>query len=41
MKKNTLDKVLEVLEKETNEIILPPDIIQKAAIPLERMLAVA
>lgn len=37
MKKNTLDKILDVLENETNEIILPDEVIEKAKIPLERM----
>ena len=40
MKKNTLDKIADVLEKETNEIVLPPDIIEKARKPLERMLSI-
>ena len=40
MKKNTLDKILEVLDKETNEITLPEDIIEKAAKPLKRMLEI-
>ncbi|WP_297887591.1 quinolinate synthase NadA [Sulfurihydrogenibium sp.] len=40
MKKNTLDKVLEVLENETNQIILDKDTIEKARIPLERMLSI-
>ncbi|MEJ5172707.1 MAG: quinolinate synthase NadA [Hydrogenothermaceae bacterium] len=38
MKKNTLDKVAQVLEEETNEVILPEEVIEKARIPLERML---
>lgn len=41
MKKNTLEKVLEVLEKETNEVLLDKEIIKKARIPLEKMLAVS
>ncbi|MCX7738912.1 MAG: quinolinate synthase NadA [Hydrogenothermaceae bacterium] len=40
MKKNTLEKILDVLEKEINEVILPPDVMEKARIPLERMLEV-
>ncbi len=40
MKKNTLDKILEVLDKETNEITLPEDVIEKAAKPLKRMLEI-
>jgi quinolinate synthase len=38
MKLNTIDKILDVLENETNEIILSDDIIQKALKPLKRML---
>ena len=41
MKKNTLDKVLEVLEKEDNTVELSEDIRQKALIPLDRMLELA
>lgn len=41
MKKNTLEKVLQVLEQEINEIKLPEDIIEKAKIPLERMLSIS
>ncbi len=40
MKKNTLDRILDVLENETNEITLPKDIIEKARIPLERMVQI-
>ncbi len=40
MKKNTLEKIADVLENETNEIILPPDIIEKARKPLDRMLEI-
>jgi len=40
MKKNTLDKILEVLDKEINEITLPEDVIEKAARPLKRMLEI-
>ncbi len=40
MKKNTLEKIADVLEKETNEIILPDDIIEKAKKPLDRMLEI-
>jgi quinolinate synthase len=38
MKKNTLDKIAYVLETENNEVILPEDLIERAKIPLERML---
>ena len=40
MKKNTLDKIAEVLEKEINEVILPEDVMEKARIPLERMVKI-
>ena len=40
MKKNTLEKIADVLENETNEIVLPPDIIEKARKPLDRMLEI-
>lgn len=40
MKKNTLDKIADVLENETNEIVLPPDIIEKARKPLDLMLSI-
>jgi len=38
MKKNTLEKIADVLEREINEIVLPEDIIEKARKPLDRML---
>lgn len=41
MKKNTLEKVLQVLEEEINEVILDKDIIEKAIKPLERMLSLS
>lgn len=40
MKKNTLEKVAQVLERETEDVILPKDVMEKARIPLERMLKV-
>jgi len=40
MKKNTLEKILYVLETEENEITLPEDIMNKARKPLERMLQI-
>ena len=40
MKKNTLEKIADVLENETNEVILPSDIIEKARKPLDRMLEI-
>lgn len=41
MKKNTLDKVLQVLEEENNEIILDKELMEKARIPLEKMLSIS
>lgn len=41
MKKVTLDKVIDVLENETNEIILDEEVARKAMLPLERMLELA
>lgn len=41
MKKNTLEKVLQVLEEETNEVLLDQDTINKARVPLEKMLAIS
>lgn len=38
MKLNTLEKLLAALETEKPEILMPPDLIQKARIPIERML---
>jgi len=40
MKKTTLDKVLNALEHMTHEVILPPDIIQKARKSIQAMIAV-
>jgi len=40
MKKNTLEKIRDVLSEEINEIILPEDIIEKAKKPLDRMLSI-
>ncbi len=40
MKKNTLDKIAEVLENETNEVVLPKDVMEKARLPLERMVKI-
>ncbi|WP_457638904.1 quinolinate synthase NadA [Persephonella sp.] len=40
MKKNTLEKIADVLENETNEVVLPEDIIQKARKPLDLMLSI-
>ena len=40
MKKNTLEKIRDALLNETNEIILPKDIIEKARKPLDRMLSI-
>ena len=41
MKKNTLEAILDVLEKEDKEIIVDEDICKKAIIPLEKMLEYA
>ena len=41
MKKNTLDKVLAVLEKEDNTVEVAEDVRRKALIPLDRMLELA
>lgn len=38
MKLNTIEKIEEVLQNETNEITLSDDVIRKALIPLKRML---
>ncbi len=40
MKKTTLDKVLNVLETETNEIVVPEPIAQKACLALEKMVKI-
>ena len=40
MKKITLPKILDCLEKETGEIIMDKKIIEKARIPVERMAAI-
>ncbi|WP_302300701.1 quinolinate synthase NadA [Butyricimonas virosa] len=38
MKKVTLEKVLEALEKEQYEVRLPEDLREKAWLPIQRML---
>lgn len=38
MKKNTLEKVRDVLVKENYEIVLPEDVVERARRPIERML---
>ena len=40
MKKITLPKILDCLENETGEIIMDKEIIEKARIPVERMVAI-
>jgi len=41
MKKVTLEKIVDVLENETNEVILNDDFMQKALSPLKKMLELA
>lgn len=41
MKKVTLEKIIDVLENETNEVFLDEEVAKKALIPLERMLELA
>lgn len=41
MKKVTLEKILDVLENETNEVFVEPEIAEKAMKPLTRMLELA
>jgi quinolinate synthase len=38
MKMNTLEKVYEALRDETPELVMSPDLREKALIPLQRML---
>ena len=38
MKKVTLEKIVDVLENDTNEVILNDDFMQKAFSPLKKML---
>jgi quinolinate synthase len=40
MKKITLPKILDCLENETNEIIMSNEIIKKARLSVERMIAI-
>ena len=40
MKKITLPKILDCLEKENNEIIIPNNLIEKARLSVERMTLV-
>ena len=40
MKKITLPKILECLEKETNEIIIPDNLMEKARLSVERMASI-
>ena len=35
---NSLEKVVEVLEKGTNEILVSPELAAKARVPIQRML---
>ena len=41
MKKNTLEKVADVLENMTNEVKVPENIAEKARLPIERMLRIS
>lgn len=41
MKMVTVDKIIHVLETGENEVILDADLIEKAKVPLDRMLAIA
>ena len=41
MKKNTMQKLYNCMENETPEIILPEDVMEKAKIPIERMLEIS
>ena len=38
MKMNTLEKVYEALRDETPELVMAPDLREKALVPLQRML---
>merc|ERR1712093_12413 len=40
MKSITLPKILDCLEKENNEILIPADVIEKARIAVEKMTAI-
>ena len=40
MKKITLPKILDCLEKESNEILIPDDLMEKARLSVERMTAI-
>ena len=40
MKKITLPKILDCLENETNEIIISNKTIEKARLPVERMITI-
>ncbi len=40
MKRITLPKILECLENESNEIIIPSDMIEKARLSVEKMIAI-
>jgi quinolinate synthase len=41
MKMNTMKKLYDCMEKETPEITLPADVIEKARLPIERMLEIS
>jgi quinolinate synthase len=40
MKRITLPKILECLENESNEIIIPSDMIEKARLSVNKMIAI-
>jgi quinolinate synthetase complex, A subunit len=41
MKKNTLEKLLECLRDEKNEVLIEQDLLEKAKVPIERMMKIS